>query len=123
MGATDGARGAPPDVAALLVDADATVADMTNVCEGEYSPWMTSYGTELYPDEVARNITALATALRAALADQRRYQWLRTSAMVTVYNAITLDGGATVITPGRIGGTVVDEVCDAALAAADGGGV
>ena len=105
----------PRDVAALLVDADATVADMTNVCEGEYSPWMTSYGTELYPDEVARNIDALATALRAALADQRRYQWLKQTDEATlcatayrVWAACEFD--------------TADACIDAAMTA-DGGGV
>lgn len=110
----------PPDVAALLVDADATVADMTNVCAGEYSPWITSYGTELYPDEVARNIDALATALRAALADQRRYQWLRTSGLVTLDESVTVAGNETLL-PGAIGGAYVDKVAD--MMTADGGGV
>lgn len=66
-------------------------------------------------------LPALATALRAALADQRRYQWLRRSGLVVLDESVTVADNETLY-PGAIADSYVDKVCDAAMTA-DGGGV
>lgn len=103
-----------PDVAALLADADATVAQLANVCEQSYEPWITDSGTDLYPDEVSLHIEMLATALRAALADQRRWQYFTRSGLGAPSFAITLTLRPNVET--------IRAAIDAAMTA-DGGGV
>jgi len=74
-----------------------------------------------YAPDPRQLFDALATALRAALADQRRYQWLRASGLVVLDESVTVADNETLY-PGAIADSYVDKVCDAALTA-DGGGV
>lgn len=67
-------------------------------------------------DEALDLVPALAHALSEALVQQRRYEFLRNSGWVTLYERVDLDGGTTIICPGRIAHSIVDECVDECLA-------
>lgn len=67
-------------------------------------------------DEALDLVPALVSALKEALVQQRRYEFLRDSGWVTLYERVYLDRGVTVIFPGRIAHSIVDDCVDECLA-------